>query len=243
MLGRGSRPSSRLGEASQPLLNSSHEDLTDSAPNDIQNHSDILFSAHDEDTFEHSALDAPEQKQARAERSVRFQEDVEVRVVPPPLRSTYQSREAGVCYSVGCSSRLNSSLEGSSAEYELDTDDLDDTALAGIDAEQQVGRRRDQSMPLLIGLADSSSVRRSLEDSIPLSHDYSNGEVNLEELAAKQHSGGGLLNSIANMSNSILGAGELCGTSTLLGLRGLIAGPFRRNHWYLHPHSALYISC
>lgn len=71
-------------------------------------------------------------------------------------------------------------------------------------------------MPLLIGLADSSSVRRSLEDSIPLSHDYSNGEVNLEELAAKQHSGGGLLNSIANMSNSILGAGELCGTSLYL---------------------------
>ena len=97
--------------------------------------------------------------------------------------------------------------------YELDSDDLDDTAIAQIDAEQQhassVRRQRDQTMPLLIGLADSSAVRRSLDDSIPLAEAYRNGEVDLEELAAKQHSGGGMLNSIANMSNSILGAGEL----------------------------------
>lgn len=92
--------------------------------------------------------------------------------------------------------------------YELDPDDLDDASIAHIDSEQQSSRRRDQSMPLLIGLADSSAVRRSLDDAIPLSDAYDNGGLDLEELAAKQHSGGGMMNSIANMSNSILGAGE-----------------------------------
>lgn len=208
MLGRGSRPSSRLGEASQPLLNSSREDL--SAP--ASNHGDVLFSAHDEDDFEHSALDGPDpdSRETKAERSVRFQEDVQV--VGPPLRSTYQSRETGALVSRSLTCRTPTFYDAALIAYELDPDDLDDASLAHIDAEQQVSgsrRQRDQSMPLLIGLADSSSVRRSLDDSIPLAEAYHNGEVDLEELAAKQHSGGGMLNSIANMSNSILGAGEL----------------------------------
>lgn len=101
------------------------------------------------------------------------------------------------------------------AAYELDTDDLDDASLAHIDSEQQSSRRRDQSMPLLVGLADSSAIQRSLDDSIPLSDGYGNGELDLDELAAKQHSGGGMMNSIANMSNSILGAGELLWRSIL----------------------------
>lgn len=75
-------------------------------------------------------------------------------------------------------------------------------------------RRRDQSMPLLVGLMDASAARRSLEGSIPMGEANSNGsgmtagDVDLEELAAKQHSGGGMFNSITNMANSILGAGE-----------------------------------
>jgi hypothetical protein len=62
-------------------------------------------------------------------------------------------------------------------------------------------------MPLLVGLLDASAVRRSLD--IPLSEDgvpaYS--ELDMDELIAKQSAGGGMLNSIANMANSILGAG------------------------------------
>ena len=62
-------------------------------------------------------------------------------------------------------------------------------------------------MPLLVGLLDASAVTRSLD--IPMGVDgvpeYS--DVDLDELAAKQGAGGGMLNSIANMANSILGAG------------------------------------
>jgi sodium-coupled neutral amino acid transporter 11 len=88
--------------------------------------------------------------------------------------------------------------------YELDSDDLDDDAVAQTNLEQ---RGREQSMPLLVGLLDASAVRRSLD--IPMGVDcapeYS--DVDLEELVAKQKAGGGMLNSIANMANSILGAG------------------------------------
>lgn len=91
MLGRGSRPSSRSGEASQPLLNDSREDLSAATI-----HEDVLFSAHDEDDFEHSALDGLDTRESKAERTVRFHEDVQV--VGPPLRSTYQSREAGAWF-------------------------------------------------------------------------------------------------------------------------------------------------
>ncbi|KAI9463655.1 transmembrane amino acid transporter protein-domain-containing protein [Lactarius psammicola] len=62
-------------------------------------------------------------------------------------------------------------------------------------------------MPLLVGLLDASTIRRSLD--IPMGPDgvSAYADVDLDELAAKQSSGGGILNSIANMSNSILGAG------------------------------------
>ena len=87
-------------------------------------------------------------------------------------------------------------------EYELDSDDLDDDAVAQTNLQQ-----REQSMPLLVGLLDASAVRRSLD--IPMGVDcapeYS--DVDLEELVAKQKAGGGMMNSIANMANSILGAG------------------------------------
>jgi solute carrier family 38 (sodium-coupled neutral amino acid transporter), member 11 len=67
-------------------------------------------------------------------------------------------------------------------------------------------------MPLLVGLVDSAHARASLDGpgGFPLRQ---NGEVeeediDLEELAAKRHAGGGLLDSVANMANSILGAGD-----------------------------------
>ncbi|KAF8274551.1 AAAP amino acid permease [Lactarius quietus] len=62
-------------------------------------------------------------------------------------------------------------------------------------------------MPLLVGLLDASAIRRSLD--IPMGEDGVSAcaDVDLDELAAKQSSGGGMMNSIANMANSILGAG------------------------------------
>ncbi|KAG8721636.1 hypothetical protein FRC08_011564 [Ceratobasidium sp. 394] len=79
-------------------------------------------------------------------------------------------------------------------------------------------------MPLLVGLADASAVRRNPD--LPL-HTLSNGvtgggmvngrvvyddedpssRVDLAELAARQHTGGNLMDSMFNMANSILGAG------------------------------------
>ncbi|KAK7472573.1 hypothetical protein VKT23_000687 [Stygiomarasmius scandens] len=113
--------------------------------------------------------------------TVRFQEDVQV--IGPPLRSTISSREA---------------------EFELDSDELDD------DAGHSRGRA-EHSMPLLVGLVDSSA-RRGLQDHLPLHVGNGNStaeetEINLEELASKSTAGGGMIDSIANMANSILGAG------------------------------------
>ncbi|KAG9090686.1 hypothetical protein FRC06_000922, partial [Ceratobasidium sp. 370] len=121
----------------------------------------------------------------------------EVRTIAPPMRSTVQSREA---------------------EFELDSDLLDN------DDVQHTSRNLDQRMPLLVGLADASAVRRNPD--LPL-HTLSNGatgggmvngrviyddddpssRVDLDELAARQHTGGNLLDSMFNMANSILGAG------------------------------------
>lgn len=66
-------------------------------------------------------------------------------------------------------------------------------------------------MPLLIGLLDSAHIRRSQDGGIPLTHDgQSDEEVDeeLEGVIAKGKHGGGILDSIANMANSILGAGQ-----------------------------------
>lgn len=74
-------------------------------------------------------------------------------------------------------------------------------------------------MPLLVGLFDSSASQRSLNTSsrIPLSQPGTNaliGEdtLDLDEIAAKRTAGGGMVDSIANMANSILGAGEFDAT-------------------------------
>ena len=91
---------------------------------------------------------------------------------------------------------------------------MDDDSLSQLENEvsPRSGRRRDQSMPLLVGLMDSASARRSTDGTLQLQ--YQNGtaaddlseNIDLEELAAKQTAGGGMLDSVANMANSILGA-------------------------------------
>lgn len=71
-------------------------------------------------------------------------------------------------------------------------------------------------MPLLVGLFDSSASRGGRVDTaVPLletngGHELSqHTELDLEELAAKRTAGGNLFDSVANMANSILGAGKL----------------------------------
>lgn len=95
-------------------------------------------------------------------------------------------------------------------EFELDSDELDDDTIAQTSFDRNTRSRdpnREQSMPLLVGLLDASAVRRSLD--IPMGEDYPPecSDVDLEELVAKQGGGGGMLSSVANMANSILGAG------------------------------------
>ncbi len=71
-------------------------------------------------------------------------------------------------------------------------------------------------MPLLVGLLESSG-RRSLDLhlQLPLVVDGDDemrmlaDEMDLDEVAKKRDQGGGMLDSIANMANSILGAGTL----------------------------------
>jgi sodium-coupled neutral amino acid transporter 11 len=93
-----------------------------------------------------------------------------------------------------------------SAEFELDSDELGDTSEL-----RHTREYNDQTMPLLIGLMDTATARRSMDVSLPL---HGNGEigprasVDLEDLAAKRIEGGGMIDSVANMANSILGAGS-----------------------------------
>ncbi|KAF9244905.1 amino acid transporter [Melanogaster broomeanus] len=176
-------------EASQPLLNRSQEDLVGGVSGDSEDSEELLFVVQDDDDLESDGghFDAHPR---RAEHTVRFQE--EVQVIGPPLRSTVQSREA---------------------EYELDSDDFDDTALAEIGRQltrshpSSSDRRRERPMPLLVGLLDSPTSRTTPETTIPMHESGSLTNLDLSEVAAKQHAGGGMLDSIANMANSILGAG------------------------------------
>lgn len=95
-------------------------------------------------------------------------------------------------------------------EFELDPDELDDASQRNLD-HARLGSRSatDQSMPLLVGLFDTSASRRSLDASSHPLHDRSGttDHIDLEELSQKHTAGGGMLDSIANMANSILGAG------------------------------------
>lgn len=68
-------------------------------------------------------------------------------------------------------------------------------------------------MPLLVGLLDSASARRSMDGTLQLQQlsggNGTDNDVDLEALAEKRLAGGGILDSIANMANSILGAGNI----------------------------------
>lgn len=98
-------------------------------------------------------------------------------------------------------------------EFELDDDNLDDSDLTQLQTSSMNGtgnRRRngEQSMPLLVGLTDTAIARGSLDT--PLSAtgiNTENGYLDLEDIAAKRTAGGNLFDSVANMANSILGAG------------------------------------
>ena len=92
-------------------------------------------------------------------------------------------------------------------EFELDTDELDEETLSRVQGDLQSPTRNrhangDQSMPLLVGLVDASAARSSLD--LAESHT----DIDLEELAGKRIAGGSMVDSVANMANSILGAGE-----------------------------------
>jgi sodium-coupled neutral amino acid transporter 11 len=184
----------------------------------------VLFSVEgDEDEHETSALEDTHRR-SKADQTVRFEEQVQV--IAPPLRSTAQSREAGMYCTVivivfrvahlslfidvgqllrGCARKLY-------IEFELDSDDLDDDAIAQTNFDHDIRSsdpNREQSMPLLVGLLDASAVRRSLDIPMGMGVDYAPeySDVDVEELVAKQSAGGGMLSSMANMANSILGAG------------------------------------
>ncbi|KAF8577746.1 amino acid transporter [Ramaria rubella] len=115
----------------------------------------------------------------------------DARTAPLPLRSTMQSRET---------------------EYELDTDELDERSISHLHSSQDQNDDS-QTMPLLVGLIDSAHARSASHDgpgfglSSRPSGIADDEIIDLEELAAKKHAGGGLINSVANMANSILGAG------------------------------------
>ncbi|KAH7923402.1 hypothetical protein BV22DRAFT_1120845 [Leucogyrophana mollusca] len=77
---------------------------------------------------------------------------------------------------------------------------------------------------------DASAARRTPETTIPM---YEEGyqasgrieNVDLHELAAKQWAGGGMLDSVANMANSILGAG-IIGLPYAVSQAGFVLGVF-----------------
>uniref|UniRef100_A0A0W0FGT3 Putative amino acid transporter n=1 Tax=Moniliophthora roreri TaxID=221103 RepID=A0A0W0FGT3_MONRR len=156
----------------------------------------VVFSIDDDEDEE---LRIPEVSNTRdtnitrGDYSVRFEDDVQV--ITPPMRSTV-------------------------SKYDLDSDELDEDEVTPMPR-----RRPDNTMPLLVGLIDTSA-RRSLDSSIPLQangHAPSSGNLDLEELAAKRTKGGGLLDSIANMANSILGAG-IIGLPYAVSQAGFITG-------------------
>ncbi len=223
---RGGRLNGRFNDEadSQPLFVSSREDLSTRTSSPASASADnVLFSVDDDDDNdddnETSALAAQDDtlRRTKADQTVRFQEHVQV--IAPSLRSTLESREAGASVLPRDLSALrfvrwHADQRDSPAllffsffsAYELDSDDLDDDVNLehGI---QRSDRHREQSMPLLVGLLDASAVRRSLDIPMDVDGVPAYPDIDLDELTAKQGRGGGMLNSIANMANSILGAG------------------------------------
>ncbi|KAJ7218055.1 amino acid transporter [Mycena pura] len=161
-----------------------------------------IFQIDSDEEEDSTALDNADN---RRDHGVRF--DERVQVIAPPLRSMIASRET---------------------EFEQDTDEIDESLE---DAQVRVPRGyNDRTMPLLVGLFDTSASRGGLDVSVPLlqtnGHEVSHqAEVDLEELAAKRIAGGGMLDSIANMANSILGAG-IIGLPYAVSQAGFFTGLF-----------------
>ena len=91
-------------------------------------------------------------------------------------------------------------------EFDLDSEDLEDGTYVPTIPDDE-----DQRMPLLVGLLDSTHIQRGQDGEMLLTHSgQSRGSVDeeLEGIIAKGKHGGGMLDSIANMANSILGAGQ-----------------------------------
>lgn len=179
-----SKPKTVDAAASEPLLGQAH----DTVPED-----DSVFHLTGSDDDLHSP--------PATGHSVRF--DDNVNIIGPSLRSTVSSREAGVY--VLDSQRTGNRITSTFSEYELDSDEFDEMEEISVVSPRG---RIDHTMPLLVGLMQSSIVNR--ESSIPLRGQ--NGEeilnIDLENLIAKRTSGGGMMDSVANMANSILGAGQ-----------------------------------
>lgn len=92
MSGRGGRRNGRVDEDSRPLLVNSREDLSTTLTS--ASTGNVLFSVDgDEDEHETSALEGTPRR-SKADQTVRFEEQVQV--IAPPLRSTTESREAGM---------------------------------------------------------------------------------------------------------------------------------------------------
>jgi sodium-coupled neutral amino acid transporter 11 len=193
MFGQSNRHERRTEEANEPLLADSDNLVDDQT----------IFKLDSDDEDESSALNHTGD---RRDHTVRFEEHVQV--IGPPLRSMLASRETGEYVIQFFLCLLNIILE-----FEQDTDELDESNDLE-DVQVRVPRGyTDSTMPLLVGLFDSSASRGRVDASVPLRR--TNGEpetqqtdVDLEELAAKRIAGGGIFDSIANMANSILGAGE-----------------------------------
>lgn len=161
---------------------------------DITNDRTIFSVQDSDDETEPTALDAA--KTDRIDHGVRFQE--EVQVIGLPLRSTLASREA---------------------EFDLDSDQMDEHDDANLITPPG---HMDQSMPLLVGLFESSASRRSL-DAVHTHESQEAAGYNLEEIAAKRIAGGSIIDSIANMANSILGAG-IIGLPYAVSQAGFVSG-------------------
>ncbi|CCO27055.1 Putative sodium-coupled neutral amino acid transporter 11 [Rhizoctonia solani AG-1 IB] len=116
--------------------------------------------------------------------------------IGPPLRSTMQSREA---------------------EFELDSDELNpNDEVSSIPASQR--------MPLLVGLADAVETGRAMVNGrVVLDNEDPAERVDITELAAQQHKGGNMLDSMFNMANSILGAG-IIGLPYAVSQAGFVTG-------------------
>lgn len=201
---------SRERRDEQPLL-SSEERAADK----------VLFSVGDEDDeYEHSALVTPAGATQEA-------------YVPRPLRSTTHSRETGqyTCFNLVIF-LYSSFIIYFGLEFELDEDDLDEYALNQLSHAREgdvnnalrppgtLSRQNsEQRMPLLVGLLDTANMRGpSATHGISLgrlrreeegNHASGDGTADVEQIARQRTAGGGLLDSIFNMANSILGAGGL----------------------------------